>query len=367
MNSRRFGTFGFVVLTLAALLNVATVYTAEHSFAALRDAVTWVRHTEDAGNRIEHIYRRAVDAETGQRGYRLTLDATYLQPYSDARLAIPKDIEELGRLTQGNPVQVAQLATVRTLLEARFAQMEESLALERDHGGDSPRALLVSQEGLATMSSLRLALDGMTAEQRTQNELRIKALTDNQNQVRRGLLVVFALNLVLVTLGGCSLARNRAAAAGKRPTPRNATCSWRRPSANGPPSSPASPIICSGCRKRRRRRSRGRSTMSLAARSPRPRSICNCSPTSLPSATRSACGCSHHGRDRRHDPGQAPHHREPSPDAPRQSRHRRRAEVAMQPVRQAIERALPGRDAGREPPAFPRLTASRSIASCRKR
>ena len=108
-------------------------------------------------------------------------------------------------MTQDNPVQVAQLATVRKLLESRFAQMEESLALKRDRGDDALRAFLVSHEGMVTMSSLRLALDGMAAEERMQNERRIQALTDNQNQVRRGLLLVVGLNLFLVTLGGMFL------------------------------------------------------------------------------------------------------------------------------------------------------------------
>ena len=75
------------------MLNVAALYTAERGFAELRDAATWVRHTQTRGNLIEHIYRKAVDAETGQRGFLLTQDATYLRPYLDARVEIPKDLE----------------------------------------------------------------------------------------------------------------------------------------------------------------------------------------------------------------------------------------------------------------------------------
>ena len=40
MNFSRFGFFGVVVLTLAAVLNVAALYTAERGFAELRDAAT---------------------------------------------------------------------------------------------------------------------------------------------------------------------------------------------------------------------------------------------------------------------------------------------------------------------------------------
>jgi signal transduction histidine kinase len=207
MNFSRFGIFGLVVLTLAVLLNIAALYTAERGFAALRNAAMSVRRTQDAGNRIEHIYRRVVDAETGQRGYLLTLDPTYLQPYVESRRDIPRELDELDLVTRDNPVQVAQFATVRKLLDSRFAQLEESLALKRDRGDDALRAFLVSHQGLVTMSSLRLALDGMAAEEKTQYERRIRAFTDNQDEVRTGFVLVVVLNLFLVTLGAITLSQ----------------------------------------------------------------------------------------------------------------------------------------------------------------
>ena len=117
MNFSRFGFFGVIVLTLAAVLNGAALYTAEHRFAELRDAAMWVNHTQDAGNLIAQIYRKTVDAETGQRGFLLTQDETYLKPYADARVEIPKDLDRLGALTRDNPVQVAQFATLSKLID----------------------------------------------------------------------------------------------------------------------------------------------------------------------------------------------------------------------------------------------------------
>jgi signal transduction histidine kinase len=203
----RFGLFGFAVLSLAALLNVASLYTAERSFAELRDAAMWVRHTQNAERLIEHIYRKAVDAETGQRGFLLTQDSTYLPPYVDARVELPKDLEALRELTQDNPVQAAQLVTVKSLLDTRFTQMERSLALKRDRDDEALREFLRSHQGVVTMESLRLALNGMAAEERTLYELRAQVFTDNQNQVRRGFLLVAGLNLFLVTLGGFILSQ----------------------------------------------------------------------------------------------------------------------------------------------------------------
>jgi signal transduction histidine kinase len=205
MNLPRFGLVGILVLTLAAGLNIAALYTAERRFADLRDAGDWVNHTQDAANLIARIYRRAVDAETGQRGFMLTQDSTYLNPYIEARAELPRDLEALGRMTDDNPVQVAQFATVRKLIDTRFAQMERSLALKREGDDDAFRRVLTSPEGMVTMSSLRLALDGMAAEEQMQNERRLLALTENQNQLRRGFYLVAGLNLFLVTLGGLFL------------------------------------------------------------------------------------------------------------------------------------------------------------------
>lgn len=205
MNIPRFGLFGLAVLSLAALVNIASLYTAERSFVELRDAAGWVRHTQDAGNLIERIYRQIVDAETGQRGYLLTQDSTYLPPYTDARIQVPRNLAQLETLIRDNPVQVGQLATVKKLLEERFVQLDESLAMKRDGREEELRSFLVSHRGMVTMTSLRLALDGMAAEERKLYEIRFQQFADNLSHVRTRFLVLVALNLFLVTLGGIFL------------------------------------------------------------------------------------------------------------------------------------------------------------------
>ena len=201
----RFGAFGIAVLVLAAVLNIATLYMAQSGFQAVGDAESWVRHTQAAENLIEHIYRRVVDAETGQRGYLLTQDAVYLPPYIEARVEIPKDLAALRALTQDNPVQVSQVATVQKLLDTRLAEMEVSVALKRERGDEALREYLKSHRGMMTMTALRLALDGMAAEEETQYERRIRVFAYNQNVVRVVFLVVVGLNLFLITLGGIFL------------------------------------------------------------------------------------------------------------------------------------------------------------------
>jgi signal transduction histidine kinase len=222
MNLQRFGLIGFAVLTFAALLDIGAYYTAERSFAELRDAAMGVRQAQVAQNLIGHLYRRMVDAETGQRGYLLTRDATYLGPYANARAEVPKELSELSGLIQGNSVQVGQMGTVSGLVATLFSQMEDSLAMKRDRGDDAVRDYMLTHQGMVTMDTLRLALDGMTAEEQTQFDHRFRVFAENQDQIRAGSLVLAGLNVFLVTVGAIFLShearrrRNEAAEAAMR-------------------------------------------------------------------------------------------------------------------------------------------------------
>jgi signal transduction histidine kinase len=207
MNFPRFGFIGFAVLTLAALLDIAAYYTAERGFGALREAALGVRQTQMAQSLIDHIYRRMVDAETGQRGYLLTKDANYLPPYTEARAQVPKELDELRNLIGSNPVQAGQAVTVAGLIDRRFAQMDDSMTMKREQGDEAVRAFLLSHEGMITMDALRLALDGMVAEEQRLFERRFQVFAENQDRVRAGALVLAGINLVLVTVGAIFLSQ----------------------------------------------------------------------------------------------------------------------------------------------------------------
>jgi len=206
--NNRFAHRVFVVLTLAVLLNVFALYTAERSYRELHKAAGWVRHTQQAENLVEHVYRLTVDAETGQRGYLLTGDDAFLEPYSQARERISEKVARLRDLVADNPVQAAQLAATSALLATRFEQMQRSVTLKRDHREDEIRDYLLSREGKHTMDSLRAALDGMVTEERAQLELRLRTFSENLENARIGFIVEVCINLCLVALGVFLLAKD---------------------------------------------------------------------------------------------------------------------------------------------------------------
>src|ERR1700676_2159420 len=90
-------------LSFALLAVVGTVaYTSINTLMNTNHAVT---HTHEVLEHVVNVLGLLKDAETGQRGYVITGDETFLDPYRSGVGSIPKVVQELRQLTADNPNQ----------------------------------------------------------------------------------------------------------------------------------------------------------------------------------------------------------------------------------------------------------------------
>ena len=73
-----------------------------------------VQHTLTVEGQLTRVLSLLQDAETGQRGFLLTGNPSYLEPFTSATAELDKVIEKLGLEVADNAVQVQTLATLRT-------------------------------------------------------------------------------------------------------------------------------------------------------------------------------------------------------------------------------------------------------------
>lgn len=104
------------------------------------------------------------DAETGQRGYLLTGDERYLEPYDRARGVITSRFENLADLTQDNPRQRATIAQLRRHIERKTAELGETIALRRSQGVDAALAVVITDRGKVEMDGVRDRVAAVRAE-----------------------------------------------------------------------------------------------------------------------------------------------------------------------------------------------------------
>ena len=112
-----------------------------------------------------HLLTLVQDAETGQRGFLLTNDDYYLQPYNDAVAATPKALSDLQALAARSEVQTETLRHLKTLITAKFAELASTV--DRDKKGDIAGALEIvkNNKGNTYMAQIRDAIGQFEAEE----------------------------------------------------------------------------------------------------------------------------------------------------------------------------------------------------------
>ncbi|MGF1615788.1 MAG: CHASE3 domain-containing protein [Gammaproteobacteria bacterium] len=83
-------------LTLALLVAIGII--SYRNMSALVQTVHWEVHTHEVLNQLDDLLLQIQNAETGQRGYIITGEQRYLEPYDTALVRIHEELAQLRRL-----------------------------------------------------------------------------------------------------------------------------------------------------------------------------------------------------------------------------------------------------------------------------
>lgn len=142
----------FVVLVTSLVVSVTVILDflnkeTEHKF--------WVIHTYEVISEANNFLGQLRDAETGQRGFLLTREDKYLEPYRSGVIYTDKTFNNLYRLTSDSPVQQERLRRIKGLMQKKLDELALTIKLLRS--GQSAKALDVvnSDYGQHVMDSIR--------------------------------------------------------------------------------------------------------------------------------------------------------------------------------------------------------------------
>jgi PAS domain S-box-containing protein len=153
---------GFIVaLAIAAVIGIASITSINQYWETSRD----VRRTHVALAQLQGILTTLAEAESAQRGFVITSDETYLEPYNDAAVRVLRQIHQLREETFGDTSQQRSIATLATLVTQRLRIMGDVIAAVRGEGPTAAAALVASGRGKEIMASIReLAVEIERAE-----------------------------------------------------------------------------------------------------------------------------------------------------------------------------------------------------------
>ena len=202
---RAFLKLGYAPLVLAAMFNLGALWVTETSYDKLRADSDVALGTQATLASIDRVRADVVDAESSQRGYVITGDPGYLVPLRVASDSLGSELAALTEMVSGNPVHDSLLMEVRRLVTETMDEVNRNVELRQREGFDAARAGVMTHAGKLTMDTLRLALDGMTREERRVRSIRIEGLRADERAIRLGVFAISLLNFLLVSLGALFL------------------------------------------------------------------------------------------------------------------------------------------------------------------
>ncbi len=189
------------VFTISTLLLLVSLGASFYSIHRLIQNSEQVNHTNEVLIEAETVISLMKDAETGQRGYLVTLDPRFLQPYDGSYPQVTLHYNRLRELIADNPAQQVALSQVKALYEAKFAQMK--LVVAQTRGNRLVRYDTTSRNrdmvrGMQIMDDLRVMISRIkdTEDSMLQTRLQQQQFYSTYTPF---LLVVAALISILIT------------------------------------------------------------------------------------------------------------------------------------------------------------------------
>jgi signal transduction histidine kinase len=184
----------FVVGVVYLAVIGAVAYASVNRFAETTDRA---ERTHVVLRTLEEVFSIITGAETGTRGFVITGDTRYIEPYENAETEAVARLRSLATFIDGAP-QRARLEYLTPLVGRRFAILHESVRLRANGGFDDAAAATGTGRGREVMDSIRSVVNAMSADETARLRERSVAA---QRSLRRATTLTAVSFLAAVVLG----------------------------------------------------------------------------------------------------------------------------------------------------------------------
>jgi two-component system, LuxR family, sensor kinase FixL len=116
-----------VLVAIALALFVGAAVALNVNLSGLRDSFAWVEHTNEVLRGISACERALLEAESGERGYLLTGESSYLDSYNRSRTQIARIPDVLRQLVSDNPDQTRRLDDLNQSIDSRLEEFQQAI------------------------------------------------------------------------------------------------------------------------------------------------------------------------------------------------------------------------------------------------
>jgi PAS domain S-box-containing protein len=197
----------FLLAGSALLILVAAIILSWQDWKIFREAMAEARHARAVLDSNETLLSALKDAETGQRGFLVTGDKKYLEPYHQALALIPSALTQLTTLTQDDPEQAERLKLLAPLVSEKLAELEQGIEIMQSRGVAPAADFVRTDRGKQAMDRIRELSAAIRREESAGLTGRREALDLHGQRTRLATLLGNAVLFVLLLIAGGMVAK----------------------------------------------------------------------------------------------------------------------------------------------------------------
>jgi len=144
------------VVVVWLTLSIAGVVLAAITWVQLSSKLIQAREAVAVREDVDHILKLLVDAETAQRGFTITGDATYLAPLSNAVTELPERFDHLMETALGDRVLIQRVSALRAQAELNLAHQRRAVEARSTRGAQGAADIVSTGEGRQLMEEARV-------------------------------------------------------------------------------------------------------------------------------------------------------------------------------------------------------------------
>jgi CHASE3 domain sensor protein len=154
------------------------------SHALLEQNTSLVVQTYQVMDATRDLLLAAEDAETGQRGFVITGDNSFLSPYLQAsQRTIPEGLSAMETTLRDDPSQLGSVSALRQLLGEKFEELSLTIQERRVHGFEASRVMVENQSGKKIMDEIRESVSEIDRAEQTLLSQRTLQLKRSQRRI----------------------------------------------------------------------------------------------------------------------------------------------------------------------------------------
>ena len=151
-------------LIIAALCALAIIWLNEDTYRRTTQTLVQIQEGHSIRASVNTLMRRLVEAESSQRGYILTGDRAYLEPYQAALGQIEQALRQLNAASPDLLPDSEALQSFRHLLSQKIGEMALTVRMRQQDRPEVANFMLTTNVGLAQMLAFQAQGDALIAQ-----------------------------------------------------------------------------------------------------------------------------------------------------------------------------------------------------------